>query len=1666
MNNQTKAMREIIETLRRRQQEQQQNMAGGTTPPVSSYDPTKQVEGYKKRIEGSGMDAEKETDKRKPLEKLFNLPEDQNPLFDLFEVIGRPQQAVFGGIEAKQQGKSFGEGFSEGLSGKKYTQFKQILNNASITTDSGSDFGMDDVLGFVGDVFADPVDLALIAAAPFTGGTTGAIVFADKVADGARAANAAVKTTQGLLDAAKVANNAQDIAKYTTKLGKQTKQLATLTERSNLAQTLKTSAEALKAAEITKDTVKIAEAAKVYKEALSPLKVRKSVLEMGFRGAKVGLTGAAKVSDNLITKTLNAVKEVDVKLHGNLAKNLDLAKGYQDAKQMVKSTFAAAKDLPRELIKKSTKARGQAELAENVLKAKMNKFGRYIDDENNFKILQEQINTFNVSKTAEVTKEITDIKKQIQRVTKLINNATDDVAKKALMDTSNGYLEKLNKAKARAARYTDMPIKTKEDLYNKLYLVYEYGYDSLAKNIDIKGVYKDRSLKNLIFDDFIMNNPLLEREALEVESLLKELLPDLFENAKGPSLFVTVDSKALKGKKLYFPEKDLWETVRKRIVNLNKDEDVVKEITELSEEVVDIITKNNSEIKRIQKETSQLQKTILNNKEDLKKLVKKQNGLKTDIKRTQTNLDKLTEGQKGFEKSVKEIESLKTKLADNTKEIETIETSLEAFKKKQKELLGNKTASVKKVEYTNKIESNEKILKNLEEKRKQAPKIVTKEEYTALKKQMNSAVTWRDDAIRLRKDAFAKGKKEEATKWIESQMREEKRIREIQKGLDNYELYKGKGAVAADLSKENDLKSIIAQDKKLLEQVNTITDESKKAAIDAQKLKKLKKTITDDEALLKSLESGVPKVDESAVKLRRSRLQKLEKAKKEADDLVNAKQKLIDDTTKTVNDNTKSLDDLTETNLKLTENERVVTRPSITYEEFTRKLEQRINREGLYTAEDIDNIRDLSGVPKFNEMLDNVHNTMDEMATTLNDIMGTQFKFDDSFLPHMLNPERDKFGVSFAKEASPFTTANFKGNSYVFSNRKWQMAATESNNVLMDVTENAFQQGIIKEDYYKKLMTEENVKLFETDVRTSMADFVKSGPQAAKNSFILNESVKISLLSDNLMRARLQGESAPPNMRAVNKSDLVNKLDQLSRYAQDKDAVKEIIEAVDQKFPGSAQIFIDRSVDELIGRVSNRTEVSKFFKVMEALTDSFKIGKLLSPGFQMRNFIGNLSNMYLAGVPIGDITRYYKRSNRILSKIGHGGADDLFQIKYQGIRKLTLDEENLLTLYESFIRDGFAEVGNALHDIPPWLLDINKSGGLEVDRTKKLLNQARKQGNTAEIAKLEQRLIDVTKTRTDKYTVTRWGKEVVSFNGRMNFAQDQRFRMALLMYAQENPEILVRANAESAQEFVRRVLFDYTDLSYVERNKIKKIVPFYTFTKKNLAFQAQNIFENPTQYNRMIKSLDNLWDNISPEDTDIDQYKRENFWIPIPYVNKNGDYVAFRSSLPLGDFGEFLDKPLLRTVSSTSPVIRAPFELAMNKQVFSGMPIREFKGQKGFQIPELGRYGEYALSQVGIDVPTRYLVADPLRAATQAARGEIDPLQAIYQAVSSSITSKGNIQKTQTRQAYEELDEIRKLMKFYKQEGVDIVKLSQIENQRTVDPVQDALNRLKALNKR
>lgn len=680
----------------------------------------------------------------------------------------------------------------------------------------------------------------------------------------------------------------------------------------------------------------------------------------------------------------------------------------------------------------------------------------------------------------------------------------------------------------------------------------------------------------------------------------------------------------------------------------------------------------------------------------------------------------------------------------------------------------------------------------------------------------------------------------------------------------------------------------------------------------------------------------------------------------------------------------------------------------------------------FYSAADRKRFADLAADPEFaalaadsknvnqkmREFIDLGSSDVDEMGNIIPDTATTRFGGEDAGVYRHAASDQYKGLTKKIRDSGSEQAgmSSFRTNVNAFSGREYKMSTLEANRVAQEHQIKLVTNGTPAQ---KEFWSEhDNIQLFKETIQSSMEDFIDQAPKFAKNTNMIDTVLVHGWMEDpDIIKGITREAKAPIGYHKVPKSALTNKLNALSKYVSpaSEKAFKDTI----KRLPATDDLLIDSNVFDMVGRLDDAGSTNLLVNILDKANNAFKKFKLMSPGFQMRNMLGNYTNLYLAGVPIDQVARNYAK------------ADTIMKTGEELIKKVTLDptayskfselEKESYRVYTKFIRNNFSDIADEVWEIPASVTDPKK---------RDLLTQ------------------------------------VQQFNNKLNKDADKRYRMAGMMYAEANPQVYQKLGLGSDVEFVRHTLFDPKDLSAAEKNIGKRLIPFYTFTKKNLAFQMKNIVDNPVKYKNIKKGIEDLWSAQGIDTKDIDTYKRENFWIPV-FTKKNGEYVALKSNLPIGDLGEFLQDPLAKVTSAITPLARVPFELATNTQTYTGLPIQEFKGQKGYNMPGLSRKGEYLLGQTGLDVPIMG-VSDVLKAGKGLVSGQMTGGQALQTAVGRSVMSSGSTAKAATSKAYTELDQMQQLMRYYKQQEVDILTIAEAENQNiNLNAVTAAIARLR-----
>lgn len=183
--------------------------------------------------------------------------------------------------------------------------------------------------------------------------------------------------------------------------------------------------------------------------------------------------------------------------------------------------------------------------------------------------------------------------------------------------------------------------------------------------------------------------------------------------------------------------------------------------------------------------------------------------------------------------------------------------------------------------------------------------------------------------------------------------------------------------------------------------------------------------------------------------------------------------------------------------------------------------------------------------------------------------------------------------------------------------------------------------------------------------------------------------------------------------------------------------------------------------------------------------------------------------------------------------------------------------------------------------------------------------------------------------------------------------------------------------ARKAGERVRKYNIDYGDLTPFEQRTMRRVVPFYTWMRKNIPLQIEGLFMRPGRAMVAPKIIRNLQAMMGqgPEDTDIlglnslPDYMRSAMHVNVvgEGEGRNGVYWNPGSVFPVMDLNEFFGQGtprdlLERQLSGLTPFAQVPIQQITGYNFYSGRPQRKGILQNILETTPMGRYS-YGISQ-------------------------------------------------------------------------------------------------------
>ena len=159
-------------------------------------------------------------------------------------------------------------------------------------------------------------------------------------------------------------------------------------------------------------------------------------------------------------------------------------------------------------------------------------------------------------------------------------------------------------------------------------------------------------------------------------------------------------------------------------------------------------------------------------------------------------------------------------------------------------------------------------------------------------------------------------------------------------------------------------------------------------------------------------------------------------------------------------------------------------------------------------------------------------------------------------------------------------------------------------------------------------------------------------------------------------------------------------------------------------------------------------------------------------------------------------------------------------------------------------------------------------------------------------------------------------------------------------------ELKKTGDVKQSAKTVDKTLFDYRDVTPFEKNVLKRTVPFYTWMRKNVPLQTENLIRTPGKYAATKKAFDSIRDLSSPvEEKNMPDYMNTPNWVKTP-ITQGGNPMYWNSNLPTSDLEKLNPNSLGKNVlSSLSPLLKVPLELQFNQNSFFGDKIEKYPGE-------------------------------------------------------------------------------------------------------------------------
>ena len=149
--------------------------------------------------------------------------------------------------------------------------------------------------------------------------------------------------------------------------------------------------------------------------------------------------------------------------------------------------------------------------------------------------------------------------------------------------------------------------------------------------------------------------------------------------------------------------------------------------------------------------------------------------------------------------------------------------------------------------------------------------------------------------------------------------------------------------------------------------------------------------------------------------------------------------------------------------------------------------------------------------------------------------------------------------------------------------------------------------------------------------------------------------------------------------------------------------------------------------------------------------------------------------------------------------------------------------------------------------------------------------------------------------------------------------------------------------ADEALRLAEAAGFDYRALTKFESQIMRRLIPFYSFTRKNVELQLKTLGENPQRINQVLRFFGSMGDTPSEEEKmNLPDFIKESIGVKLQDTPEGLKQYISSFGTPIEAFTQlFGSNPILRAISMTNPLIKTPIEIGIGKDSFRQRDLKD-----------------------------------------------------------------------------------------------------------------------------